>query len=68
MKLDYKMMHLIVDALELRKATWQREFESLDETFDDDRLGELGNDLAYLDVILAEFKEEIDAIVNRKLQ
>lgn len=57
----YKMLYLVVEALELLKATWQKEAESLDETRDDDRLGELGNDLAYLDLTLAKFKEDRNA-------
>lgn len=61
MKLTYQMPYLVVEALEFLKATWQKEVERLDETRDDDRLGELGNDLAYLDITLAEFKKALTA-------
>ena len=66
MKLSYKMLYMVVEALELLRATWQEEAKGLDEERDEDRLGDLGNDLAYLDCVLAEFRKEKDVIANQK--
>jgi hypothetical protein len=64
MKPTYKMLYLVVEGLELLKATWQTEAESLDAARDADRLGELGNDLALLDITLQKFKADRDAIAR----
>jgi hypothetical protein len=57
MEPTYKMLYLVVEGLELLKATWQKEVDSLHETHDDDRIGELSNDLPYLDMTIAKFRE-----------